>query len=64
VVWLFDSKNLPAVGAWTFTHTNLHNQGCNFLFVDGHVEHFRSADYWDFQSNKAITNHPALRWIP
>src|SRR5262245_16250221 len=33
VVWLFDSKNLPAVGSWSFTHTNLHNRGAQFVFL-------------------------------
>src|SRR5207253_1596831 len=37
VIWLYDSKNLPAVGSWTYVHPNLHSEGANFLFLDGHV---------------------------
>src|SRR2546422_8477504 len=33
VVWLFDSKNLPAVGGWTYVHTNLHTHGAQFVFL-------------------------------
>jgi prepilin-type processing-associated H-X9-DG protein len=63
-VWLFDSKNLPAVGYWGFVHTNLHKEGAHFLFLDGHVARFKNTDYWDFSVNRAHTNHPQLRWIP
>jgi prepilin-type N-terminal cleavage/methylation domain-containing protein/prepilin-type processing-associated H-X9-DG protein len=64
VVWLFDSKNLPAVGFWGYTHTNVHTAGAQFLFLDGHVRRFRSADYWDFVEQKGRTNHPAIVWRP
>lgn len=64
VPWLFDSKNLPAVGSWSFVHTNLHSQGAQFLFLDGHAQRFRNADYWNFSSNRGRTNNPALIWIP
>jgi len=63
-VWLFDSKNLPAVGGWTFVHTNLHSRGAHFLFLDGHAARFKNTDYWDFQHHVAITNNPSLIWIP
>lgn len=63
-VWLFDSKNLPAVGAWSYVHTNLHAGGAQFLFLDGHVARFRQSDCWDPATGRARTNHPALRWIP
>jgi prepilin-type N-terminal cleavage/methylation domain-containing protein/prepilin-type processing-associated H-X9-DG protein len=62
VVWLFDSKNLPGVGAANFTHTNLHGRGAQFVFLDGHARHFRSADYWNASINKPITNNPSLVW--
>jgi prepilin-type N-terminal cleavage/methylation domain-containing protein/prepilin-type processing-associated H-X9-DG protein len=69
LVLLFDSKNLPAVHAdkanpGNFVHTNLHNGGAQFVFLDGHVARFRNKEYWNFAANKAITNNPALVWIP
>jgi prepilin-type N-terminal cleavage/methylation domain-containing protein/prepilin-type processing-associated H-X9-DG protein len=64
LVWLFDSKNLPAVGYWGFTHTNLHAQGANFTFLDGHAARFPSRLYWDYEIDRARTDHPALRWVP
>lgn len=64
IVWLFDSKNLPAVGSWTFVHTNLHSKGAQFTFLDGHARRFKNSDYWDFSSNKARTNNPGIVWIP
>ncbi|PYI83184.1 MAG: hypothetical protein DME26_15495 [Verrucomicrobia bacterium] len=64
VVCLFDSKNLPAVGSWSFTHTNLHNQGAQFGFLDAHAARFRNTQYWDFATGKGRTNNPNLVWIP
>jgi prepilin-type processing-associated H-X9-DG protein len=62
LVWLFDSKNLPSIGRWSFVHTNLHKGGAQFLFLDGHAARFRSAAYWDFSANQGLTNNPDLRW--
>jgi prepilin-type N-terminal cleavage/methylation domain-containing protein/prepilin-type processing-associated H-X9-DG protein len=64
VVWLFDSKNLPAVGPANYVHTNLHQQGAQFVFLDGHAARFRNVDYWDFALNKGRTNNPNLVWRP
>jgi prepilin-type N-terminal cleavage/methylation domain-containing protein/prepilin-type processing-associated H-X9-DG protein len=64
LVWLFDTKNLPAVGAWSFVPTNLHNAGAQFLFLDSHVARFRCPVYWDFERDKARTNHPSIMWWP
>jgi prepilin-type N-terminal cleavage/methylation domain-containing protein/prepilin-type processing-associated H-X9-DG protein len=64
LVWLFDSKNLPAVGYWSFVHTNLHAHGAQFVFLDGHAARFSGHDYWDFNTNKGRTNNPTLRWDP
>lgn len=69
IVYLFDSKNLPAVHALSkspgsFVHTNLHNRGAQFTFVDGHAARFRNRDYWDFKTNRALTNNPNLVWVP
>lgn len=63
VVYLFDTKNLPAVASgiykpWNFAHTNLHNRGAHFLFLDAHVSHFRCDPKYRY------TNNPALVWIP
>jgi prepilin-type N-terminal cleavage/methylation domain-containing protein/prepilin-type processing-associated H-X9-DG protein len=60
VVWLFDSKNLPAWGPENYVHTNLHNHGANFVFLDGHAKQFRFSEYWD--GNGARTNNPELVW--
>jgi prepilin-type N-terminal cleavage/methylation domain-containing protein/prepilin-type processing-associated H-X9-DG protein len=64
VVWLFDSKNLPAVGYWGFVHTNLHSRGAQFTFLDGHCHRHRQTEYWDFTINKGRTNNADLVWIP
>jgi prepilin-type N-terminal cleavage/methylation domain-containing protein/prepilin-type processing-associated H-X9-DG protein len=63
VVWLFDSKNLPAVGTASFVHTNLHAVGAQFVFLDGHVQRFKASAYRD-SAGKAITNNPDLVWCP
>ena len=64
LVWLFDSKNLPAVGYWGYVHTNLHSGGAQFLFLDGHARRCRNADYWDFMEQKGRTNNPGIVWVP
>ena len=63
VVWLFDSKNLPAVGPASYVHTNLHNFGAQFVFLDGHVTRFKVSAYRDAAGN-VITNNPDLVWSP
>ena len=64
VVWLFDSKNLPAVGSADYVHTNLHSGGAQFSFVDGHAARYKCAIYWDFQRKRGRTDHPELVWTP
>lgn len=64
VIWLFDSKNLPAVGGWTYVHTNLHSGGAQLLFVDGHAARFPRSAYRDPIGNTPRFDHPQLRWIP
>lgn len=64
LVWLFDTKNLPAVGGWSFVPTNLHNAGAQFVFLDGHPARFQSPAFWDFENDGPRTNHPSLRWRP
>lgn len=63
VVWMFDSKNLPALGATSFVHTNLHGRGAQFLFLDGHVQRFGANAYRD-SAGGVITNNPELVWSP
>jgi len=63
VVWLFDSKNLPPIGAGNFVHTNLHGRGAQFLFLDGHGERFDVAAY-RAADGSLITNNPDLVWCP
>jgi prepilin-type N-terminal cleavage/methylation domain-containing protein/prepilin-type processing-associated H-X9-DG protein len=62
-VWLFDSKNLPAVGPGSYVHTNLHNHGAQFVFLDGHVQRFNVAAYRD-SAGEVVTNNPDLVWCP
>ena len=64
IVWLFDTKNLPAVGSYTFVHTNLHTKGAQFTFLDGHACRFRNSEYWDFVNNTAISTNPSIVWFP
>ncbi|MCC6231911.1 MAG: type II secretion system protein [Verrucomicrobiales bacterium] len=65
LVWLFDSKNLPAVGPRSYTHTNVHGAGAQFLFLDGHVARFRVESYWDTARQRPRSEgHPDLEWEP
>lgn len=63
VVWMFDSKNLPAVGSGSYVHTNLHNHGAQFVFLDAHVQRFKVSGYRD-AAGAVITNNPELAWFP
>ena len=69
VVFLFDSKNIPAVHSddnnpGNFAHTNLHGGGAQFNFVDGHAARFKNTEYWDFTINKGRTNSSLVVWVP
>jgi prepilin-type N-terminal cleavage/methylation domain-containing protein/prepilin-type processing-associated H-X9-DG protein len=64
VVWLFDNGRLAAVAQQNNVHSNLHNKGAQFVFLDGHAARFKSTEYWNFKTGKGITNNPALVWIP
>jgi len=64
VVWLFDNGKRAAVAQQNNVHTNIHQRGAQFLFLDGHVRRFRNTDYWDFQADKGRTNNPEIIWIP
>jgi len=64
VVWMFDSKNIPGVGRASFVHTNLHGDGAQITFLDGHARKCRNVEYWDFQARKGRTNNPEVVWSP
>jgi prepilin-type N-terminal cleavage/methylation domain-containing protein/prepilin-type processing-associated H-X9-DG protein len=64
VVWLFDNGKLAAVAQQNNVHTNLHNRGAQFTFLDGHSARFRDVEYWDFDRDVGRTNNPSLNWIP
>ena len=64
LVWLFDSKNLPAVGYWGYVHTNVHQGGAQFLFLDGHVRRYPQRAYWDAETDKGRIDNPEIRWVP
>jgi prepilin-type N-terminal cleavage/methylation domain-containing protein/prepilin-type processing-associated H-X9-DG protein len=72
VVYLFDSKNEPAIitsisRPGNFVHTNLHSGGAQFLFMDSHVKRFANREYWDFSKPaniQSITNNPSIVWRP
>lgn len=63
-VWLFDNGGLAAVAQQNNVHTNLHNNGANFTFLDGHSGRRSSREYWDFTAKEGLTNNPSLIWIP
>jgi prepilin-type N-terminal cleavage/methylation domain-containing protein/prepilin-type processing-associated H-X9-DG protein len=63
-VWLFDNGGIAGVAQWNNVHSNLHNRGAQFVFLDGHVARFRNFEYWNFKTGKGITNNPELVWIP
>jgi prepilin-type N-terminal cleavage/methylation domain-containing protein/prepilin-type processing-associated H-X9-DG protein len=63
-VWLFDNGKLAAVAQQNNVHSNLHNKGAQFVFLDGHAARFRNFEYWNFTTGKGITNNPELVWIP
>jgi prepilin-type N-terminal cleavage/methylation domain-containing protein/prepilin-type processing-associated H-X9-DG protein len=64
VVWLFDNGKRAARAQENNVHTNIHNEGANFTFLDGHAQRFRNVEYWDFTVNKGRTNNPSLIWRP
>ncbi|MEN9732702.1 MAG: hypothetical protein RLZ45_697 [Verrucomicrobiota bacterium] len=63
-VWLFDNGRLAAVAGPNNVHTNLHQRGAQILFLDGHAQRRRSADYWDFSTGRGRWSVPGLVWAP
>ena len=64
VVWMFDSKNIPGVGRASFVHTNLHGDGAQITFLDGHARKCRNTEYWDFKARQGRTNNSEVVWVP
>lgn len=64
LVWLFDSKNRPAVGSWNFAHTNLHRAGAQFTFLDGHAAWFPARAIRDPRTERPPIPPQGLRWWP
>jgi prepilin-type N-terminal cleavage/methylation domain-containing protein len=64
VVWLFDNGKIAGVAQQNNVHTNLHNRGAQFTFLDAHASRFKRAAYWDTSANIGRTNNPELIWIP
>jgi len=63
-VWLFDNGKRAAVAQQNNVAVNVHNLGAQFTFLDGHALRFGAAEYWDFGTNRGLTNNPNLVWIP
>jgi prepilin-type N-terminal cleavage/methylation domain-containing protein/prepilin-type processing-associated H-X9-DG protein len=63
-VWLFDNGGAGPVAAENNVHSNLHNHGAQFTFLDGHAAWFKNKAYWNFTTNKGLTNNPKLVWCP
>lgn len=65
VVWLFDTRQLPAVNDQDGLHTNLHGAGANISFLDGHARRYSSPEFWDpnaGSNGRGRTNNPELVW--
>ena len=63
-VWLFDNGGHAPVARQNNPHTNLHDRGAQFSFLDGHARRFHRRDYWDAKNNRGLTNNPSLIWNP
>ena len=61
-VYFFDNGQKPSGGDGGSV-TNIHSNGANFVFVDGHVKRFKKCEYWN-GSTVGITNNPDLVWTP
>jgi prepilin-type processing-associated H-X9-DG protein/prepilin-type N-terminal cleavage/methylation domain-containing protein len=60
VIWLFDNGQKPALGDGGSV-TNIHNNGANFCFLDGHAKRFKKSEYHN-GTTVGITNNPELIW--
>jgi len=64
LVWLFDNGKLAGVAQQNNVHTNLHSNGAQFTFLDGHSAGAANREYWDFSANEGRTNNPNIQWFP
>lgn len=63
-IWLFDNGGDAGVARENNVHPDLHSHGAQFVFLDGHSKRFRNTEYWNFSSDKGLTNNPDLLWHP
>lgn len=63
-IWLFDNGKKAAVAQHNNVHTNLHEGGAQFTFLDGHSARFHNSEYWDFSKNQGKLGNPELIWKP
>ena len=63
-IWMFDNGGRAAVAGQNNVHTNVHNQGAQFVFLDGHAAKFNHTNYWDFVRNRGRLGNPSLQWKP
>jgi len=63
-IWLFDNGGTAGVAQWNNVHSNLHNHGAQFVFLDSHVAWFKNTEYWNPKTKKGLTNNPKLVWFP
>jgi prepilin-type N-terminal cleavage/methylation domain-containing protein len=63
-VWMFDNGKRAAVAQQNNVHTNLHQRGAQFLFLDGRTARYRNTEYWDFAKNRGRIDNPDLIWMP
>jgi len=61
-VWMFDTRFNKGVGGSDGIHTNLHNNGAQLTFLDGHAARFKNTAYWDFADGAARTNNADIVW--
>jgi prepilin-type N-terminal cleavage/methylation domain-containing protein/prepilin-type processing-associated H-X9-DG protein len=64
VVWMFDNGGRAAVAGPNNVHKDVHNNGANFLFLDGHAKRFNNDEYWDITNDRGRTNNRELVWRP
>jgi prepilin-type N-terminal cleavage/methylation domain-containing protein/prepilin-type processing-associated H-X9-DG protein len=63
-IWLYDNGGTGPVAAENNAYPDLHKQGAQFVFLDGHAAWFKTKAYWNTQTSKGLTNNPKLLWYP
>lgn len=64
MVWLFDNGRRAAVAQQNNVALDVHRDGANFLFVDGHTARYRRTAYWNSERKRGRTDNPELQWVP